>query len=209
MGLRDSYVRQFAEMMVNFASKVTGGTTSNRGLVIGLCAMISICVVLGQIVHLADPDADEKRAAASASPPPPFPPPSPTVDATVPLPPAAPPLAPPPEAWWQRRLPHADEIMAAQWELLVVILLCVVLPLLAMLHRNWSRARRERREAAEGQAVTFHGHAPRRLGDIVPASPPGKSRTKKPSRFLELPELPMVPAPLDSPSPRGSGPVLP
>ena len=131
-------------------SKLTGGTTSIRGAILSLCAIIALLTIMGQALHLSDPramDPQDGRNYASPSLPPqaaPITPPpyadgTPLLPPNLPRPPVAPAPTPPPESWWQRRLPLATELQIGQWELVGLVILCAVLPLLTLARRNYAR----------------------------------------------------------------------
>ena len=212
---------------------------SDGEVIISLCLMLATLTIIGQLLHLADPRAEEESQRALSppdqppSPSPAAPPPhvhnAPQAPPHSPTPPLEPPPSPPPNAWWQRRLPIADELAAARWELLGVILICLVCPTLVLAHRRYSRWRAKRRYERSGGHHGFavpHGLATPPYGvhgirsstsgtqmggtpsgrSLSPLRPPSGRRTeRRGSRLMEL-SLSHLEGSL---SPGGAGQVLP
>ena len=117
-------------------AKISGKTTSTRGFIISLVVFTVAIIVFGQLLHLADPHADRwlpsgrEQNEPPIAPPsaPPSPPSLPNHPTSPPLPPFVPPPIPPPDDWWQRRQSIENELSRARWELLAILLACVVLP---------------------------------------------------------------------------------
>ena len=189
-----------ARVCGRWVSKFTGGTTSMRGAILSMCAIVVLLTIFGQLLHLAAPRAHDPQTVyppppmASPALPPPYVDGMPLLPPNGPAPPHAPPLAPPPEAWWQRRLPLETELEHSRWELLAVILLCVVVPTCAVGHRNYKRWRDgsvRKPYAAHNPVGTSSSTASHRPGTIGVESVGGRRRGP-----LMAPELPTMDRPL-------------
>ena len=108
----------------------------------------------------------------------PYPPsPPPTPPAPPGPPPNGPPPAPPPWQWWQRRLPLSTELVIAQWELVCLILCCVITPILVVGRRNYVRWREGQRDIIRRRSSAMAYNRTRQQqqssGEISPSHSPG------------------------------------
>ena len=143
--------------LVSMLERGSDKPASSSSTIFSLCAAIAIITVAGQILHVADPDARDPQEfhppppTPTSPPPPPMDESSPSVPPSMPPPPSPPPMLPPPQMWWQHKLPRAEELSAANIELVLLILFCLVLPGLVI---AWRRYRRRAAATAAGSTAS-------------------------------------------------------
>jgi hypothetical protein len=126
----------------------------------------AVITVFGQILHVAEPFPRDPQDVgngagefgwlplpppiASPTAPPPLPEGAPSLPPAAPRPPLAPPPVPPPTAWYQRRLPITLELINAQVELALGVLLCLVAPAVYVAHQRYKKRRQAQQALSIG-----------------------------------------------------------